>query len=93
MPDSLSVLRALRSQASRSLLATFEFLAHGVVVAAMVGVMWALEAWLSFLWGGSKKFWGWLDIKHLFDTIDVALIIAFSVLGARNAFNIYHHSE
>jgi len=70
-------------RAFRAALALVGHLALGLL---MLGGIWVTEHWFRWLWGEAEPMlYGRVPLRYLFDTMDVAILIVFTVWGAWEA--------
>jgi hypothetical protein len=68
-----------------------EIICHTVLVLTLLGCFWLVELSAKYFWGPNPKvFWGVVDMRHLFDTADAAVLTSFFISGLWHTLRAYN---
>jgi hypothetical protein len=61
--------------------------AHFILLIFLMTLVWLLEKYMRWLWGEVEPlFFGTIPWKWAFDTVDLALVVVFSLLAVRDCY-------
>jgi hypothetical protein len=72
MPDREPFWKPLE----RAFRASLAFISHGCLCAVVLTVMWGIEIYIGYLWGGHEpRLYGRVPLRWLFDTVDLCVLL------------------